>query len=525
MNHHDELFRPDEIDEQIELLTGNGPMRSSDSRFLQEMQQVARFMCEEQNPMLQRTWERLQTRAAARAHLDGSSPYPRPHAEGNHIMHAPGQQFRQSNHAPTQGPSWPQQGYQPPQGHQSPQAPHSAKRRRPLLAGGLSTLVVALVIASVVAFLSIARGGGSTISGTSPGKPNGIQHPPVEIGSNTATPSCSMIDTQTNVNINSNGAAFRDSLAASWSSQGKIALSHWLVSIYNGSTCKHVSTLPANYTANVLSWSPDGSKLLANNFVLDATNGKQLAVFISPSVSQSTKTSEVTPLVDLSGSLVVVAAAWSPDGSRIVMAQNRTGSLAVSMYVWDAETGKALVTLNQAQAPNFQLANSLVWSPDGSTISAASGTSVYAWNSQTGALKHTYKHVADNWSAAISPDGKYVAAGINQLQAQGLSTDPALKIYELATGKVVATYTTQEADTLTSMAWSSDSQQLAVGNARGVVLVWNASTNTLSNPYTNGEEDVARSIAWSPNNRQFVIVHDGWDPSQISLDVWTFAAH
>jgi WD40 repeat protein len=148
-----------------------------------------------------------------------------------------------------------------------------------------------------------------------------------------------------------------------------------------------------------IAWSPDGHRIATANFqtyrgadglytakIWNAVTGEE---FLSLSALHKGR---------------FLSVAWSPDGSLMA-----TGMEAGTTQVWDAETGKSLLTLSG----NKEIVTSVVWSPDGKFIATVSGVNTAAvWNAETGNRLFTLRgHNRPVRSVAWSPNGKRLATG------------------------------------------------------------------------------------------------------------------
>jgi WD40 repeat protein len=105
---------------------------------------------------------------------------------------------------------------------------------------------------------------------------------------------------------------------------------------------------------------------------------------------------------------------FNRDGSRIL-----TASADHNLTVWDASTGKALVSLH-ANIPFGDLA---FWNPDGSLILTTDSNTVKIWDASTGRLLTTLEgHASRVAFAAFNRDGSRVATA---------GTDGAIRIWNL----------------------------------------------------------------------------------------------
>ena len=99
----------------------------------------------------------------------------------------------------------------------------------------------------------------------------------------------------------------------------------------------------------------------------------------------------------------VTAVAFSPDSKRLL-----TGSADKTVRVWEAETGKVLLTLKNHTKP----VSALAFSSDGKSILTGSwDKTVRLWNAMSGREQHVFKgDLSAIHSVAFSPDGKFILA-------------------------------------------------------------------------------------------------------------------
>src|SRR5262245_59807294 len=101
--------------------------------------------------------------------------------------------------------------------------------------------------------------------------------------------------------------------------------------------------------------------------------------------------------------------AWSPDEQQIASGGYRGAE------VWNAGSGKVVFT--HRQQPNYLLAAQ--WSPDGTRIATACGDgdnkgvhTVQVWDAKTASILYTYEgHSASVGTLDWSPDGERIASG------------------------------------------------------------------------------------------------------------------
>src|SRR5262249_8366298 len=98
------------------------------------------------------------------------------------------------------------------------------------------------------------------------------------------------------------------------------------------------------------------------------------------------------------------ALAFSPDGSRLAVVDNTTGPPACRFL--DGATGRRVGELDLSSA-----ASEIAWSPDGSTLCAATGSmTLDLWNLSTGSRRATLEgHTNSGLFASFHPSGALLA--------------------------------------------------------------------------------------------------------------------
>jgi WD40 repeat protein len=290
--------------------------------------------------------------------------------------------------------------------------------------------------------------------------------------------------------------------------------------------------LETDLEINHLAWSPDGKRLTAGFWggrptpmVWDAKSGRELQPLRAfsglVSCSDLSKDGKRLAVCILHGPAIKVlyaesgreiltiggirvliyTVAWSPDGKRLAAGNNDNAT------VWDAKTGKALMTLSgitcRSQPVGFISSppgrvTGLAWSPDGKRLAVRSSErAASVWNVETGKVLLNLDCDNDDpytgSSLAWSPDGRRLVIG----EADGVA-----RVWDMATGKVLLKLSENPYPyAIASVAWSPDGKRLASGSSDNKTKVWDADTGekllTLS-----GQESGVISVAWSPDGKR-----------------------
>jgi WD40 repeat protein len=238
---------------------------------------------------------------------------------------------------------------------------------------------------------------------------------------------------------------------------------------------RELLTLRPHHQDNVqsIAWSPDGSKLATASY-------DQTARVWEAGVWEAGTGRELLTLGVNQDKVVTIA--WSPDGSKLATAGGDNKAT-----VWEAGAGRKLLTLRGHQG----WVKSIAWSPpDGSKLATASDDhTAKVWEAETGRELLTLRgHQVEVLSIAWSPDGSKLATA---------SDDQTAKVWEAGTSRELLTLHGHEAS-VRCVAWSPDGSKLATASADHTAKVWEAGTGrellTL-----RGHQDAVQSIAWSPD--------------------------
>ncbi|EFH87690.1 WD40 repeat domain-containing protein [Ktedonobacter racemifer] len=298
-----------------------------------------------------------------------------------------------------------------------------------------------------------------------------------------------------------------------WSPDGKhIALAGNDVRIWDATTGKNEVTYHPTGGGRTpvqnIAWAPDGSQRLAvatNNVqIIDANTGKALITGPNQSTAHigNLLTSLLTPLTSHSaGTASITGLAWSPDGKYIASSLNDPISESQNpqdhpILIWDSKTGAVVKTLIGHTADAYHV----VWSPDGKYLASFSQNwdeTVRVWNAKTGQLVYTVHAVGYGTmnELAWSPDSQYLAVSmsvqIGNNTVGEIKNKYQVQIWQALTGKPVLTYTLHSPnDIVQYLAWSHDGTRIATVENE---------TQTISSGSNKGQQIVVNNVEiWNP---------------------------
>ena len=159
------------------------------------------------------------------------------------------------------------------------------------------------------------------------------------------------------------------------------------------------------------------------------------------------------------GTRHVESVAYSSDGKRIVM-----GCKDNCAKVWDAETGRELISIRTAYSP---WGTSAAFSPDGLRVTCTGNETAKVWETKTGLELLTLKGHEDRIEAvAFSPDARRIVTG---------SLDKTARVWDADTGAELLVLK-GHAGSVASVAYSPDGRRIATGSYDNTSKVWDAET-------------------------------------------------
>ena len=187
---------------------------------------------------------------------------------------------------------------------------------------------------------------------------------------------------------------------------------------------------------------------------------------------------------------------FSPDSSMLAV------PTTVGIWIYDGFTGKEKDLLVSESG----IANSVAFSPDGNTLASGHYQKSHFWDVPTGKLKHTLTgHKGGVSSIAFSPDGKTLATAS--------WNDETVKLWNVASGKQILNFIAHD-NYVESLAISPDRKTIATGgsddyNDNDTIKLWDLSTGRLKATLTTEGFEHIRHIAYSPDGNT-IASGDGW---------------
>ena len=170
-----------------------------------------------------------------------------------------------------------------------------------------------------------------------------------------------------------------------------------------------------------------------------------------------------------------VVMALSPDGTCLAAAAPAAHKIYYPIWVWDANTGELLFTLEA----HTRWIQALVFSPDSKTLASGDiGNTIRLWNMDTGTDRAFFKTSTGNFHAlTFSPNGKLLASGNNDGKVR--LWDATVKKQEGSgrLGHYTPLLTLKgHKNQVSALAFSPDGKTLITASSYGNIRVWNTTT-------------------------------------------------
>ncbi|EKM56561.1 uncharacterized protein PHACADRAFT_253761 [Phanerochaete carnosa HHB-10118-sp] len=218
------------------------------------------------------------------------------------------------------------------------------------------------------------------------------------------------------------------------------------VKIWDASSGAFLHSFDVDEMVYSLAFSPDGSCLCAE---------LQTSCHI---YDIHTFTSTVT-LQHATGETLFSSMSHQGDRIVTVLSSGNPGQVKI----WSTATGEELLTIDH---PN-KLSYPVAFSPDGAEVVAAceADTAAITYDSRTGQVRHVFKLTKPAYRAAYSPDGYYVAFGVE---------GGDVEVYDAKSATFIAKFDAREgSETLWRARFLSDSQTILARSDYGPLSLYN----------------------------------------------------
>lgn len=165
---------------------------------------------------------------------------------------------------------------------------------------------------------------------------------------------------------------------------------------------------------------------------------------------------------------------FSPDGNKLA-----SGSFDKTIKIWDVRTGKPERTIDG----HTQAVLEVDFSPEGKRlVSCGDDSTVRIWNTEDWSLVNTLTGSEHVYTVAFSPDGSQILSGgrdrstfgellQNFLGEAENNKGVTVRLWNAADGRLIQSFA-ENADDVTSVAFSTDGKWIASGSLDKRVCVW-----------------------------------------------------
>jgi WD40 repeat protein len=255
-----------------------------------------------------------------------------------------------------------------------------------------------------------------------------------------------------------------------------------MIKVWDADTRRVRFSLPGQ-AFNAVVFSPDGRRLAAAETAAAQRAFRQEVKLWDTALGQE--------ILTLSGPNfgTIDYLAFSPDGKFLAGACNQPAKNSVGeIRLWDATPSRDLFTVHLPEGH----VTALALSPDGKYLAAGSGAGeVRVWDTATAQETLTLRgHLGPIQALAFSPDGKHLASG---------SQDCSVMVWDLTSGKAVQTLL-KHTRSVWAIAYSPRGKRLASAGGDQVVWVWDVKAGTPLSSY-RGHQGPVLAVTFRPDGK------------------------
>ncbi|MCZ6688946.1 MAG: hypothetical protein O7H41_05025 [Planctomycetota bacterium] len=237
------------------------------------------------------------------------------------------------------------------------------------------------------------------------------------------------------------------------------------VRIWDVLTGRELQRLELGVQANSVTFSPDGKQIAAGGGADWVNRGSKRNAVRLWSVETGKRSRRFR-----GDSGPTQSIAFSPDGATISAAMGQQ-SQGGATFIWDATSGNRLQRLQNLEARGWT--STLVYSPDSKTlVTASDDQTIRLWDVATGKDIRKIDLAGLSETAldlAMSPDGKTLAS---------VSGSGKIRLWSMSTGNEELSFGDEEFET-SSIAFSPDGKRIAAAGEAGAVRIWSASSGDI----------------------------------------------
>ncbi len=280
-----------------------------------------------------------------------------------------------------------------------------------------------------------------------------------------------------------------------WSRDGKRIVCGWsnynfaVVDVLTGRTLFEAEP-PARSGELSAAWSPDGTQVVVSARNYGSQRQVQAQVFAVPSGEAGASWSSKLGVFDLD---------WARDGSEIALAQDEG-----LVSLWNPRTGKTRLF---DSGEKYQRVYFVRFSPDGAHLLSGLNSTVSRWNTRTGEVEGSVPLSGDAYHMSVSPDEKRFASRGGRTAV--VSDERGRLVWALAApppvadkaafapdGRSIAFSLGEQVQIWNSSTWKRALQKPVVGDVVGLRF---GAQNTLGALLFSREEELESGAFWTWN--------------------------